>query len=235
MRFPEKPIGLPRPYRMSPCGAAVRGILDPAPGRWIMRRLSVAFRLAAILTVGVLALAAVPAEAWHGGGGGGHGGCGGYYGSRDFSVTYLGRYWGYYRGFGWGYHGGLGLIGYWPYRASVGLGAEAYPGYSPYFYADASQQPPPDGRARLMLLVPENAEVFIDGQPTAETGTEREFFSPVLEPGKFYTYAVRVRYPKDGRIANDTRRIEVRADDRWLVDFTRPAPPGGAVAGTERP
>jgi uncharacterized protein (TIGR03000 family) len=76
-----------------------------------------------------------------------------------------------------------------------------------------------------MLLVPANAQVWFDGQPTTQTGTEREFASPVLTPGKTYTYAVRVRHTKDdGKVSDETRPIQVRANDRWVVDFTRPAP-----------
>ncbi len=206
-----------------------------------MTRRSVAVRLAAFLAVGGLGLAAVPVGAGHGGCAGeyhgGFGGCCGFDGPDGLYALSLGRFWGYYRGFGWGYHGGPGLYAYWPYpySGSLGLHLEVYPGYSPYFYADASRQPPPDGRAHLMLLVPENAEVFIDDQPTAETGTEREFFTPVLVHGKVYTYSVRVRYRKDGRITADTRPIKVRADDRWAVDFTRPAPTFGEATAGERP
>jgi uncharacterized protein (TIGR03000 family) len=99
--------------------------------------------------------------------------------------------------------------------------------------ANAGTAPPPegvqppkqDGAARLMLLVPANAEVWFDGQLTTQTGTEREFVSPVLTPGKTYTYAVRVRYVKDdGKVSDETRSIQVRTNDRWVVDFTRPAP-----------
>jgi uncharacterized protein (TIGR03000 family) len=91
--------------------------------------------------------------------------------------------------------------------------------------AEGAQAPKPDGKARLLLLVPANAQVWFNGQPTTQTGTEREFVSPVLTPDQVYTYQVRVRSPKDdGHAADETRPINVRSNDRWLVDFTRPAP-----------
>jgi uncharacterized protein (TIGR03000 family) len=99
-----------------------------------------------------------------------------------------------------------------------------------------AQPPPADGKARLLLLVPANAEVWFDGQPTSQAGTEREFASPVLTPNQVYTYSVRVRAPKDdGRVNDETRRIQVRANDRWLVDFTRPVPPPMPKASPEGP
>jgi uncharacterized protein (TIGR03000 family) len=191
---------------------------------------------------------------YHGGYAGGyHGGFyGGYHGvygyNRGYYGPYRGGFYGYYRGYGWGW-GGFGLYGYLPYPyfgLGVGVG---YPGYFPYgvvvgeYYPppgaavpppapapgeppqEGGQQPGPDGKARLMLLVPADAQVWVDGQPTSQTGAEREFASPVLTPNKVYTYSVRVRSRKDdGRVSDETRAIRVRANDRWLVDFTRPAP-----------
>jgi uncharacterized protein (TIGR03000 family) len=90
-----------------------------------------------------------------------------------------------------------------------------------------------------MLIVPPNAEVWFDGAKTSQTGPEREFISPVLAPGKSYTYSVRVRSTsEDGRVSDETRDIHVRANDWWSVDFTRPArrqPPRmpGAGASSE--
>jgi uncharacterized protein (TIGR03000 family) len=175
---------------------------------------------------------------------GGHGGFYGYYGG------YRGGYYGYYRGYGWGY-GGFGLYGYLPYPYwGVGVGgAVGYPPYVPYGVsvgvdspppsvittppapspdappADAPPQPKADGAARLMLLVPANAQVWFDGQLRSAGGTEREYVSPVLETGRVYAYSVRVRYVKDdGTVSDETRSIKVWTNDRWVVDFTRPAP-----------
>jgi uncharacterized protein (TIGR03000 family) len=88
------------------------------------------------------------------------------------------------------------------------------------------EQPPvPNNTARLMLLVPENEQVWFDGQGTSETGKEREFVTPVLTPGKIYSYTIRVwGTTGDGRPIDQTRDIRVRANDWWSIDFTKPAP-----------
>ncbi len=187
---------------------------------------------------------------YHGGYGYHHGG---FYGYRPYGWGYpgwgypgwgYGRFWAYgyrpYPYYGLGLGIGFGYPGYLPYGYGLGYGSGLASGsyyagpntvVTPSVPAPATPppeetpQPQQDGTARLMLLVPANAEVWFDGQPTTQTGTERAFVSPVLTPGKTYTYAVRVRYVKDdGKVSDETRPIQVRANDRWVVDFTRPAP-----------
>jgi uncharacterized protein (TIGR03000 family) len=193
-----------------------------------------------ILATILLALAALPVAA-------GPGGRGGYYGG--YRGGYYRGHYGPYRGYG-GAYVNVRLYGYRPYPYyGLGLGVVVgSPAYVPYPVVtgpalpatdvavpdpalpaapapDAPAAPKVDGKARLMLLVPANAEVWFDGKLRTEKGTEREFISPVLVPDKVYVYTVRVRYPKDdGTVFDETRPIKVRADDRWLVDFTRPAP-----------
>jgi uncharacterized protein (TIGR03000 family) len=87
-----------------------------------------------------------------------------------------------------------------------------------------SQQASVDDTAHLMFVVPENATIWVEGQKTSQTGTKREFVSPELTPGKRFTYTVRVRSrADDGRVVDETRKVRVRAGDRWRVDFTKPA------------
>jgi uncharacterized protein (TIGR03000 family) len=88
----------------------------------------------------------------------------------------------------------------------------------------AQQQEEADNAAHLQFIVPENAEIFVEGVKTNLTGTQREFVSPPLTPGKSYVYSVRVRSRNDnGQVVDETRSVRVRAGDRWRVDFTKPA------------
>jgi uncharacterized protein (TIGR03000 family) len=191
------------------------------------------------------ALTPIPALAGHGGGGGygGHGG--GYHGGYDHGGYGHGGYYhgGYYRGgYGYGFGFGLGIGIYAPY----GYGWYGYGNYLPYGVdvvpatpavvtvpgnnavpsAEEGQRPAPDNRARLLLIVPANAEVEIAGRKMDQaSGAEREFVSPPLSPGKRFSYSVRVRYTADnGKVVDETRKIFIRANDWWRVDFTRPAP-----------
>jgi len=189
--------------------------------------------------------------AGHGGGFAGHGGgfAGrGFAGRGGFSRGFYGGYGLGYGGYGLGYglgYGGYGLGyggygGYTPYYNSYGSGY-AYSGYTPYYSLDSSAYVPPttddapavpenaqaqtDNKAHMLLLVPDNAEVWFQDQKMSRTGSEREFISPELTPGKSYTYKVRARYTKeDGKVVDDTRDIRVKANDKWSIDFTKPEP-----------
>ncbi len=188
--------------------------------------------------------------AYHGGyyhGGHYHGG---YYGGPRYYGYYGYRPYGFYRPYYAPYYGfgvGLGL--------GVGLGVYSsyLPAYGPFVpYAlppgavlppdgpagsgpsipdvPAGDRPPADNAAHLQLLVPENAEVFVAGSRTTQTGKTREFATPPLTPGKGYTYTISVRYTgPDGRPVNDTRDINFRANDWFTIDFTRPAPAEGPL------
>jgi uncharacterized protein (TIGR03000 family) len=77
----------------------------------------------------------------------------------------------------------------------------------------------------LLLMVPENAEVLIDGMKTTQTGTTREFVTPQLTPGSRYVYTFTVRHANSrGNVVDDSRDIRFGADDWFSIDFTRPAP-----------
>ena len=82
----------------------------------------------------------------------------------------------------------------------------------------------PEGVARITVIVPADAEVFFDGNPTKQTGTQRVFDSPPLKPGSRYTYSVRARWTADGRPVDQTRSVPVRAGAQIRVDFTSPLP-----------
>ncbi len=190
---------------------------------------------------------------FHGGnfyhGGYWHGGYGGWY--RPYGFYPYGFYRPYYGigAFGLGLGLGLGLGGlYAPY-----YGSYAYPlapgyAYNPYPSTvivnnappvgtvidpnaqvapqQTPQRPPPDNAGHLQLIVPESAEVYIDGQKIAQSGTTREIVSPPVTPGTRYTYKISVRYTDgQGKAVNDTRDINFRANDWFSIDFTRPAPP----------
>jgi uncharacterized protein (TIGR03000 family) len=92
----------------------------------------------------------------------------------------------------------------------------------------------------ITVVVPADAEVFFDGNPTSQAGTERLFISPPLAVGKKYHYDVRARWREGGRAVEQTRKVEVSGGGRVRVDFTTPLPQdgpkgGGAAAGPRVP
>lgn len=93
------------------------------------------------------------------------------------------------------------------------------PGRAP---AEKLPSPAPN-RAHLQLLVPEQADVVVEGVTTRKTGTVRDFVSPPLTPGKNMTYSIAVRYTDaDGKPVEETHAVRVRANDRLRIDCTRP-------------
>jgi uncharacterized protein (TIGR03000 family) len=75
---------------------------------------------------------------------------------------------------------------------------------------------------RLSIKLPAEAEVWIGGQRTNQTGPLREFVSPPLEPGMAYNYQVRIRWIAAGKVFEDARTITVRAGAVSDVDLTHP-------------
>ncbi|HEY8503457.1 MAG TPA: TIGR03000 domain-containing protein [Gemmataceae bacterium] len=82
---------------------------------------------------------------------------------------------------------------------------------------------PGDDRASLTLRVPPAAEVWIDGEPMADqTGAVRQFVTPPLDPGKTYTYEVRVRWMAGDQPREQVRTITFRAGDEKSLMILAP-------------
>jgi uncharacterized protein (TIGR03000 family) len=78
-----------------------------------------------------------------------------------------------------------------------------------------------DNKAHIWLQVPADAEVWVEGVKTKQSGETRYYFSPPLTPGKKYAYHMRVRWMRDGKPVEDTQRIIVQAGETIRRDFTR--------------
>jgi len=95
-------------------------------------------------------------------------------------------------------------------------------------------QPSIDDNAVLIgLRVPENAEVWIDGDKTTQTGTFREYVTPPLEPGQKFNYDIKARWVENGKEVIRERKLSFYAGDRLMVNLvalakkarTQPPPP----------
>jgi uncharacterized protein (TIGR03000 family) len=76
-----------------------------------------------------------------------------------------------------------------------------------------------DGRVLINVHVPPNAEVWFDDQKTSQTGPFRSFITPALNPDQDFVYHIRARWTENGRQVEKTRRVDVHAGDRHLVNF----------------
>jgi uncharacterized protein (TIGR03000 family) len=79
---------------------------------------------------------------------------------------------------------------------------EQYPPPMLYYVPEAPPVPlPPEAdpaRAKILLQVPETAEVFVDGEKLKQNGANREFYSQPLPEGQRVAYQLLVRW-SDGK------------------------------------
>ena len=101
----------------------------------------------------------------------------------------------------------------------------------------AEPRPEPAGpvdaqaKADITVLVPADAEVFFDGEPTVQKGAERRFVSPPLAVGKKYNYNVVARWKEGDKAVEQTRQVEVTGGAAVRVDFLTPLPQNKDKAG----
>src|SRR5262249_5538307 len=53
--------------------------------------------------------------------------------------------------------------------------------------------------ALMIAHLPDDARIWFDGAPTTSTGPMRYFTSPLLKPGKRYSYTIQVQWHEDGQ------------------------------------
>jgi uncharacterized protein (TIGR03000 family) len=138
------------------------------------------------------------------------------FGHRGFRAFPF--YGGYYPDYGWDYPDyGFDSYDQSPYTG----GSDPYGTPTPSYYGGnyLYQSPPAptsglspsptDGRARLTLKVPADAEVWIEGTKTAGVGATRYFQSPPLESGYRYSYDVWATWKENGREVTQTQTVPV--------------------------
>jgi uncharacterized protein (TIGR03000 family) len=75
--------------------------------------------------------------------------------------------------------------------------------------------------ATLELIVPANAEVWIDGKKTAQTGAVRSFTTQPLPSGQVSTQELRVTYnDKAGKAVTQQRKVQLQGAQRLVLNMT---------------
>ena len=69
------------------------------------------------------------------------------------------------------------------------------------------------------VVVPEGAELWIEGKKTAQVTAQRKFISPPLASGRSFSYEFRICYKEAGRDQTETRSLDVSAGEHYTVDF----------------
>jgi uncharacterized protein (TIGR03000 family) len=113
---------------------------------------------------------------------------------------------------GWGgYYGGCAWGGYYDSGYDCGryYGSGYYGGYLVAAPARAS--------ATLVVNLPADAVLTIDGNPTTSTSAKRSFSSPPLEMGRDFEYTLEAKVVRDGQERVIKQRVTVRAGQQTNV------------------
>ncbi len=146
-------------------------------------------------------------------GGGGYEGCGCWGGYSSWSYCnmpppnpgYLGGY-------------GVTMGGIPGGTAPPGNGAADEELDKPKTKKNGKQAMAPTG-AKLLIELPANAKLFIDGTPVKAAADVQAFHTPPLEPGRDYFYTVRIELMSDGQPLSQTRQLIVRAGQVARANF----------------
>jgi uncharacterized protein (TIGR03000 family) len=82
--------------------------------------------------------------------------------------------------------------------------------------------------ATLVVSLPADAVLTIDGTPTTSTSAERVFRTPSLEPGQDFEYTLEAKVVRGGEPKVIKQRVTVRAGQETTVRLEVPATTGAA-------
>jgi len=78
---------------------------------------------------------------------------------------------------------------------------------------------PADG-ALLIVSVPAEAKVFVNGDRTSSSGEVRRFLSRGLETGRRYEFVVKMAVDRDGTTAEETKVVRLTAGEQSSLAFS---------------
>jgi uncharacterized protein (TIGR03000 family) len=113
---------------------------------------------------------------------------------------------------------------YYDYAPALAASAPVTPSQS-YYYASGYYAPveasPVNNTVTINVTVPADATISFDGSATLQSGKQRKFVSPPLQPGQAYHYDVQVNWKQDGREVTRKRQITIHAGDVVNLTFPR--------------
>ncbi len=138
----------------------------------------------------------------------------GYYGSvSPYSFNYA----------CYGCHGCYGCGGFYGCNGISPVGVGGGPGGAPEVIPppriDNSRQESRKTEAKVIVQIPTDAKLFVDGNPVKINGEQQTFRTPALERGQTYYYEVRAEVVRDGKTVTESKRVLVRAGEDARVSF----------------
>lgn len=73
--------------------------------------------------------------------------------------------------------------------------------------------------ATIVVELPADAQLVVDGYTTRSTTARRVFQSPVLEAGKVYHYNLKAEVVREGRTVTREQRVAVEAGKQSQITF----------------
>lgn len=86
--------------------------------------------------------------------------------------------------------------------------------------------------ATIVVTLPADARLTVDGRATKSTSGLRQFVTPPLRPGKKYSYTFKAEFVRQGHTITVARKVPVRAGRQTAVSLDVP---GTAVASAALP
>lgn len=77
--------------------------------------------------------------------------------------------------------------------------------------------------ATLIVNLPADATLTIDGESTTSTSAQRVFVTPALEQGKEYEYSLKAEVVRDGKAQIATAKVTIRPGETSQVELKVPA------------
>jgi uncharacterized protein (TIGR03000 family) len=99
---------------------------------------------------------------------------------------------------------------------------------APALDSTSTEQVPADA-GLIVVDVPAEARLFVNGAATSSTGGVRRFLSRGLVSGKRYEFVVRMAVDRDGSTAEETKVVSLTAGERSQVSFSAPAPAAASM------
>ena len=73
------------------------------------------------------------------------------------------------------------------------------------------------GTARIVIIVPQDANLTLENIPTKQQGSRRVFVTPPLEDNLAYAYRVRAVWDLQGNPHSKDHTLVVRSGEQWTV------------------
>jgi uncharacterized protein (TIGR03000 family) len=73
--------------------------------------------------------------------------------------------------------------------------------------------------ATIVVSLPADARLIVDGTPTTSTSDRRTLVTPVLENGMTYVYTMQAEVTREGRVQTQSQQVTVRGGETSNVQF----------------